>query len=120
RPGRADNARLAHHAELAGLEEEGCRYAIRAAAEAAALGAQREVARQTGRALALGRRLAPSERLELLVQNAYATNFSSMRLQDARESAQEAVALAKESADPLGEGRALVALAYALWSLDRV
>jgi DNA-binding CsgD family transcriptional regulator len=120
RPGRIDNARLAHHAELAGLEGEACRYAIRAAAEAAALGAQREVARQTGRALALGRRLAPSERLELLVKNAYASNFSSTRLHDARESAEEAIALAKEISDPVGEGRALVALAYALWSLDRV
>jgi len=120
RPGGVDNARLAHHAELAGLEEDGCRYAIRAAADAAALGAQREVARQTGRALALGRRLPQSERLELLVQNVYSSNFSSVRLDDARESADKAVALAKEIADPVGEGRALVALAYSLWSLDRV
>jgi DNA-binding CsgD family transcriptional regulator len=120
RPGQVDNARLAHHAELAGLEEEGCRYAIRAAADAAALGAQREVARQTGRALALGRHLAPSERLELLVQNAYATNFSSLRLQDARESAEQAIALAIEIDDGVWQGRALIALAYALWSLDLV
>ncbi len=119
RPGRVDNARLAHHAELADLEEEGCRYAIRAAADAAALGAQREVARQTGRALALGRTLPPSERLELLIQNAYASNFSSLRLEDARESADKAVALAREIADPVGEGRALIARAYSLWSLDR-
>ena len=120
RPEIADNARLAHHAELAGLHDEAGRYARAAAADAAALGALHEVTRQTGRALALGSTFTPPERLELLVLNAHAANFASVRLDDARTSAEEAVALALEIGDRVGRGRALIALAYALWSLDRV
>jgi DNA-binding CsgD family transcriptional regulator/tetratricopeptide (TPR) repeat protein len=119
-PGEVDGARLAHHAELGGLAAQACRYAMQAASEAQRVGALREVQLQTERALKSGGRLAPDERFELLVQLSRAENFSSTRLEDSESTAREAVALAEQLADPVREGRALVLLAWALWSLDRV
>jgi DNA-binding CsgD family transcriptional regulator/tetratricopeptide (TPR) repeat protein len=118
--GGADYVRLAHHAELGGLIDEGCRYACLAAAEAERVGAVREMELQAGRALRLGAELAPSERLELLIRYSRAANFSSAQIEDAATAAERAVALAGELGDRAGRGRALVALAWALWSLDRV
>jgi len=120
RPGRADSARLAHHADLAGLEEKACAYAMRAAQHAARLGALHEVALQSRRALRLGAGLDAGQRLDLLVGLSHALNFSSTRLEDAVEAAEEAIALAVRGGDSVGHGRALIALAYALWSLDRL
>lgn len=113
-------ARLAHHAELAGRTEEACRYAALAAAEAERVGALREASLQSERALRLGAGLAPDERFELLVLHSRTTNFASEQLEDAVESAQAAVAAALELADPVREGRALLALTSAFWSCDRL
>ncbi len=115
-----DHALLAHHAELGGLAAEACRYAMLAAADAERVGALREMLMQAGRALRLGGGLSPTERFELLVQYSRAANFSSTSLEDAASAAEQAVALADQLADPLKQGRALVVLAWALWSLDRV
>jgi DNA-binding CsgD family transcriptional regulator len=93
-----DNARLAHHAELGGLAREACRCAIAAAAEAERIGAVREVKLQAGRA----------------------GDFASERFEDAVAAGREAVALAVEMDDPVRHGRALVTLAWPLWSLERV
>jgi DNA-binding CsgD family transcriptional regulator len=112
-----DSARLAHHAELAGMAAEACRYAIEAASEAERVGAIREAHLQLARALRLNVGLSDDERFELLVRCALAANFSSMRLEDAVEAAEEAIRLAD---DPVKEGRAQGALAWALWSLDRL
>jgi DNA-binding CsgD family transcriptional regulator/tetratricopeptide (TPR) repeat protein len=120
RPGGADNARLAHHAERGGMASEACSYAVLAAADAERAGALPEVRLQAERALRLGSELAADERLELLVRHARAANFTSTRLEDAVESAQEAVSLAAALGARVQEGRALVVLAWALWSLDRV
>ncbi len=117
--GAADHARLAHHAELGGLAAEACRYATLAAAEAERVGALREMLMQAGRALRLGG-LASGDRFELLVQYSRAANFSSTSLEDAASAAEQAVALADQLADPGKQARALVVLAWALWSLDRV
>src|SRR5579884_765201 len=116
----ADNARLAHHAELAGRAGDAARYAALAAADAERLGALREAALQAERALRLGRRLDESERLELLLRHSRTANFASVRLEDAVESAEEAIRVASRAGDRVGRGRAFVALAGALWSLDRV
>ena len=53
--GAVDNARLAHHAELAGLRHEACRYATLASVEAERLGAPLAGA-ASGRASAAARR----------------------------------------------------------------
>jgi len=118
-PGAADNARLAHHAELAGLPQA-AHYAALAAAEADRVGAMRETSLQAARALRLGGGLDDDERFELLVRYAHAANFGSADLEEPVAPAEEAIALARRLGDPAREGRALVALAYAFWSLDRV
>ncbi|HZU19802.1 MAG TPA: AAA family ATPase [Gaiellaceae bacterium] len=115
-----DHARLAHHAELAGLDDVAARHASLAAAEAERVGALREAALQAERALRLGVRLEETERLELLLRHSRAANFASIRMEDAAESAEEAIELASRTRDRVRLGRGLVALAWALWSLDRV
>ncbi len=118
--GAEDNARLAHHAELGGLSADACRYAMLAARDAERVGALQEMRLQAQRALRLGSGLAPGERFELLVQYSRASNFASTRLEDAASSATEAVTLAERVQDPIMQGRGLIVLAWALWSLDRV
>jgi predicted ATPase len=116
----ADHARLAHHAELAGLLAEACRHAALAAEEAERVGALRETARQAERALRLGGSLDAAERVELLLRHSHAANFSSVRLEDALPPAREAIALAAASGDAVRQGRAEIAQSFALWSLGRV
>jgi DNA-binding CsgD family transcriptional regulator len=119
-PHRADNARLAHHAELGGLEDEAAASARLAAAEAERVGALRETYLQAERALRLGHGLDRAERFELLVQYSRAANFANPRLQDAVDAAQRAVALADELGDERRRGQALMSLSYAWWSLECV
>jgi DNA-binding CsgD family transcriptional regulator/tetratricopeptide (TPR) repeat protein len=118
--GRLDHARLAHHAELGGLAEDASRYAALAAADAERIGALRETSLQAARALRLGVGLDATERLELLLTYSHATNFSSLRLEDAVAPAGEAIALADRVGDRVRHGRGEVALSFALWSLGRV
>ena len=118
--GPGDAARLAHHAEAAGMAAEACRYASRAADEAGRIGALREMGLQTQRALRLGAGLEAGERYELLLRYSRAANFASTRPEDAVGPAEEALAIADRLRDPARQGRALVALAWALWSLDRL
>jgi len=120
RRGSGDNARLAHHAELAGLGPRAARHARRAAQDAARIGALREVWLQSRRALRLDPTIPAGERCDLLIQLARAANFASTRPEEALRPAEDAVALAARLADPVREGRALGALASALWSLDRL
>ncbi len=119
-PGDRDHARLAHHAAAAGLTADAARYAALAAADAEALGALRETTLQAERALRLGVSLPPGERLDLLLTHSRASNFSSTRIEDAVESARAAEALAVSLGDRVRHGRALLALAGAQWSADRV
>jgi tetratricopeptide (TPR) repeat protein len=117
--GTTEPARLAHHAELAGLGEQASRYAARAAQEAERVGALREAALQLERALRLRGDLPAPERFELLLRFSRAANFSS-RMQDGHAAAEEALALAERALDSRARGRALNLLAAALWSLDRL
>jgi DNA-binding CsgD family transcriptional regulator/type II secretory pathway predicted ATPase ExeA len=119
-PVGAATARLAHHAELGGLSDEAARYAKRAAEEAERVGAVRETYLQAERALRFGRGLGPSERFELLVQYARASNFANPNLEDGVDAARRATQLAVELGDERRRGRALMALSYTLWSLERV
>ena len=118
--GAADNARLAHHAELAGLRHEACRYATLASAEAERLGAPLQARLQAERALRLGEDLADPERYELLVRYSRAANFTSTRYEDAVWGAEQALEVAERLGDRLRQARALGAMAWALWSFDRM
>jgi tetratricopeptide (TPR) repeat protein len=117
--GQGDPARLAHHAEGAGLVVEACAYATHAAADAERVGALRDASLQLERALRLGTGLPADERFELLLRYARVTNFSS-RMDEALGGAEQAVALAEEMRDERNRGRALSVLAWALWSLQRL
>jgi hypothetical protein len=119
-PDSVDNARLAHHAELAGLTGPASRYARLAAADAEHVGALREVWLQSERALRHDAGLGVDQRFELLIQGARAANFSSMRMADGAAVAERAVALADEIGDPAKRARARGALAWPLWSLDQL
>ena len=113
-------ARLAHHAELAGLRRDACRYATLASTEAERVGAPREARLQAQRALRLGDDLADSERYELLIRYSRAANFTSTRYEDAVSGAEEALSVAQRLGDPVRQARALEAMAWALWSFDRM
>ncbi len=114
-----DPARLADHAERAGLAAEAGRYAELAAAEAERVGALREVSLQLGRALRNDATADPAARFELLLRYVRATNFAG-NLEEGRLAAEEAVRLAEDRLGAGEQGRALTVLAWALWSLDRV
>jgi DNA-binding CsgD family transcriptional regulator len=120
RPDSADNARLAHHAELAGLHREACRFAARASVEAEQVGATLAARLQAERALRLGSDLADPERYELLIRYSRTANFTSTRYEDAVAGAEGALAIAERLSDPARQARALGALAWALWSFDRM
>jgi DNA-binding CsgD family transcriptional regulator len=113
----AEPARLAHHAERAGLVEDAARYAEEAAAEAERVGALGEASRQLERALRGS--LAAVDRFELLLRYAKTTNFAG-GLEKARAAAQEAIVLAEREGNDAAAGRARVVLAWSLWSLDLV
>lgn len=120
-PGQtADNARLAHHAELAGLHEQACHHAVLASAEAESVGAPDEARLQAERALHLGDKLSDAERYELLIRYSRAANFTSTRYEDAVSGAEQALAVAESLRDPRREARAWGTLAWALWSFDRM
>ncbi|MDX6483058.1 MAG: hypothetical protein QOE95_829, partial [Gaiellaceae bacterium] len=115
----ADLARLAHHAERAGLASEASWYAERAASEAERVGALREASLQLERALRHGDSLSGADRFELLLRYVRATNFAG-GIDDALVAAEEAAALAERELGTSAQGRALTVLSWALWSCDRV
>jgi len=119
-PGGASSARLAHHAELAGLTADACRHAQDASLEAERLGALSETRLQADRALRLGQNLAEGDRFELLLRYSRASNFASVRYEDAISSARQALVIAERLGDPRREARALGMLAWALWSFDHM
>jgi tetratricopeptide (TPR) repeat protein len=119
REGAADHARLAHHAELAGLSAAASRYATLAAADAERVGALREAGLQLERALRVDATLDARESFELLVRLSRATNFEG-RMEDALRAARRAVEIAERDLGVGELGRALNVLVAALWSLDRV
>jgi DNA-binding SARP family transcriptional activator len=116
--GAADPARLAHHAEAAGLGAEVVRYAPLAAARAAALGAHREAAAQYARALRFGRALAPAEQLELLQPYAYECYLTN-QTEEAVEAERRAVEGWRALGKRRGEGDGLRRLSRYLWYSGR-
>lgn len=118
-PGGSDHARLAHHAERAGLAAEASRYAALAADDAERVGALREAGLQLERALRFGADLDARQRFEFLVRRSRATNFEG-RMEDALLAADEAVEIARRELGSAELGRALSVRVAALWSLDRM
>ncbi len=114
-----DHARIAHHAEAAGLGELAAEHAALAASAAERVGALYEAGRQFERALRLGNP-DRAQRIDLLIRYARAINFSGRDLDQARASAQEAVGLADAVGDHRARGRARSVLSATLWSLDRL
>jgi DNA-binding CsgD family transcriptional regulator/tetratricopeptide (TPR) repeat protein len=107
-----DLARLAHHAEGAGLEAAVLQFAPAAARDAAAKGAHRQAAQQFARAL----RHAPSvpaERASLLDDYASECQLSGL-LDDAIGARQSAAKLWQEAGDTEREAISLSRLAHAL------
>src|SRR5205807_8634251 len=87
--GGADHARIAHHAEAAGIADLACRHAVLAATEAERVGALFEAGLQLERALRLGTSLPAQARIDLLIRYARNVNFAGRELDAARVAAQE-------------------------------
>ncbi len=115
-----DHARIAHHAEAAGLASLATRHAESAATEAERVGALFEAGLQLDRALRLGTDLPSEVRIDLLIRYARSMNFAGRELDDARRAAEEAMTLADAAGDRRAGGRARAVLSAALWSLDQV
>jgi hypothetical protein len=115
-----DHARIAHHAEAAGLADVASHHAALAATRAERVGALLEASLQLDRSLRLGTDLESGARIDLLIRYARSMNFAGRRLDDARAAAAEAVALADRERDRRAGGRARSVLSATLWSLDRL
>lgn len=116
--GAPDVARLAYHADMAADVEAVLQFAPAAAARAASLGAHREAAGHYARALRFGDGLEGSERAHLLEQRSRACYLSD-DIDQAIESAEQALALRRTLGETLEEGRLLCWLAEILWCPGR-
>ncbi|HEV2889623.1 MAG TPA: AAA family ATPase [Frankiaceae bacterium] len=114
----ADAARLAHHADAAGLAEDVLRYATAAAEAAAALGAHVEAGEQYARALRYAGGLAPAERAALLERRAYECYLTD-RAGWALELHKEALACWREVGDRGREGSTLRWISRLWWFYGR-
>lgn len=109
-------AEIAHHAEEAGAWADLVDYAVRAAQEAAALGAYREAMSHLGRALNHGVSLPDEARVRLLERKAIAAHFCGA-FQVATAALQEAIALHRRFSNITGLGEALRIAAHVHWNL---
>jgi DNA-binding CsgD family transcriptional regulator len=117
---RPDHARIAHHAEAAGMADLASRHAALAATEAERVGALLEAGLQLDRALRLDTGLPTPARIDLLIRFARNMNFAGRRLEEALAAAEQAVVLAEAASDRAAGGRARSVMSAALWSLDRL
>jgi hypothetical protein len=110
----AEPARLAYHAEEAGMDEAVLEHAGTAAEQAAALGAHREAVDHYARALRFAAGLAPRARAELLER--YAAECTLIdRTAEAAEAAEEAIGCWRREGDREREGALLAERSYYLW-----
>ncbi len=116
--GAPDVERLAFHADMAEDGEAVLRFAPAAAARAASLGAHREAAGHYARALRFGDGLEVSEQAQLLEQRSRACYLSD-DIDQAIESAEQALELWRTLGETLEEGRLLCWLAEILWCPGR-
>jgi DNA-binding CsgD family transcriptional regulator len=98
-------AETAHHAEQAGETEDLVEYSIRAADEAAQLGAHREAVAHLEKALAHGT-LSPTRRADLLERQAQAGEACGA-FETAMAAIEHAIAIRRRAGEPLALGDAL-------------
>jgi len=113
-PGRADPARLAHHAEGAGDAEAVLRYAREAGERAALVHAHREAAKQLARALRHADALPSLERAQLLERRSYECYLTEC-VGEAIEARREALAVHERRGDRRGAGDAHRWLSRLFW-----
>jgi DNA-binding CsgD family transcriptional regulator len=116
--GAPEVARLAYHADAAGDADAVLRFAPAAAAHAASLGAHREAAAHYARALKFGDRLEASERAHLLEQRSHACYLSD-DIDQAIETAEQALELRRKLGQRLEEGKSLCRFSEILWCPGR-
>ncbi|HEX7947637.1 MAG TPA: AAA family ATPase [Phenylobacterium sp.] len=116
--GRNDQraAEVAHHAEHAGAEVDLVRYSIRAAEEAAALGAYRETTAHLTRAIEHGRDLPDAARAQLLERKAFAAHFCGA-FAEATRALKDAIDVHRRSGNVTGLGNTLRISGHVHWSL---
>jgi DNA-binding CsgD family transcriptional regulator/tetratricopeptide (TPR) repeat protein len=112
--GRADPARLAHHAEAVGDAAAVLEHAPAAAERAAVLGAHREAAEQYGRALRFSEELPPDAVAELLEARAYQCYLTD-RADDALAAQRKALELHRSLGNMLKVGDMLRRLSRLLY-----
>jgi DNA-binding CsgD family transcriptional regulator/tetratricopeptide (TPR) repeat protein len=116
--GCEDHARMAFHAEGAGDGAAVFRYASSAARQAAELASHREAAAQFERALRFAGGAGPETVAELYDGLAYELGLLD-RWQDAVDAGERALALWRQTGDPLRESSTLRHLSPAMWRLCR-
>lgn len=107
-------AEITHHAEQAGAKADFVAYSIRAADEAAALGAQREAVAHLANALAHGTWLPDLERTALLERQAELGELCG-HYDTAAQAIAAAIAVYRRAGDVLGLGNALRISARLTW-----
>ena len=107
-------AEVAHHAHEAAAMRDLVAYSLRAADEAAALGAHREVVQHLARALEHGTWLTNAERADLLERQAEIGELCGA-FELAVKAVEEALAARKRAGDILGLGHALCVSARLQW-----
>ncbi|HEY9218091.1 MAG TPA: AAA family ATPase, partial [Phenylobacterium sp.] len=112
--GRA--AEIAHHAQHAGAVAELVAYSIRAAEDAAGLGAYREALAHISIAIDNSGDLSQVERAQLLERKSLAANFCGA-FAEGVEALEEAMALYRKAGEVLGLGNALRQSAHIHWNL---
>lgn len=114
----AEPARLAYHAEAAGMPDATLRHAVAAARQAAVNGAHRQAFEQYARALQYAGGLPADDLAELY--EAYALQATSLdQVRQALDARQRVLELRRRSNNRLREGTALAELAVVLWSAGR-
>src|SRR4051794_14348807 len=117
--GRNDPARLAHHAEAAGIPALVLLHAPAAAERASSAGAHREAAAHYGQVLQYADEL-PKDQLARLLELASYESYLLDRYDDSIQALERAVLLRRELDDQRGEGEALRMLSERLWCPGRV
>lgn len=112
--GRADFARLAHHADAAGDGAAVLELAVPAAEHAAAVGAHREAAAQLARALRYADALPLTERAALFERRSFECYLTDQQ-QDAISTLEQALECYRAAHDRRGEGLALCRLSRRRW-----
>src|SRR3954453_12807650 len=117
--GRNDPARLAHHAEAAGIPALVLLHAPAAAERASSAGAHHEAAAHYGQGRQSPDEL-PKDQLARLLELASYESYLLDRYDDSIEALERAAVLRRELDDQRGEGEALRMLSERLWCPGRV